>query len=76
VVILSDLQDNPPGPVSGIDVPNGVSLVLIALEPDPKYGSIKDVTVRMRLWERKPNVTVLTVNELQPGLWAGLASKR
>jgi hypothetical protein len=77
VLVLSDLLDTPPVSLEQVQVPDGVSVVLIALSPDPKYGSVKDVTARMRLWEGKANVTVLTVNELgRPGLWSELASKR
>jgi nitrate reductase gamma subunit len=76
VVVLSDLRDNPAAPVSRVEVPSDASVVLIALEPDPKYGMIKDVTARIRFWEQNSNVSVLTVDELRPGLWSELAPKR
>jgi hypothetical protein len=75
VVVLSDLRDNPAAPPSRIDVPGDASVVLIALEPDSKYGTIEDVTARLRFWEQNSNVTVLTVDELRPGLWSELAAK-
>jgi hypothetical protein len=76
VVVLSDLRDNPAAPASRIDVPSDASVVLIALEPDPKYGTIEDVTARIRFWEQNANVTLLTVDELRPGIWPELAPKR
>ena len=76
VVVLSDLRDNPPEKASRIEVPSDVSVVLVALEPDPKYGTIEDVTASIRFWEQNSNFDVLTVDELRPGLWSELASKR
>jgi hypothetical protein len=76
VVVLSDLQDNPPVPISRMDIPSNVSVVLIVLELDPKYGTIKDVTARMRFWEQNSTAAVRTVSELRPGMWSELAPKR
>jgi hypothetical protein len=75
-LIASDLLDNPSVSVAGVDIPNGTSIVLIALEPDPRFGSVTDVTARMRLWERKSHVTVLTVHEVRPGIWSSVGSRR
>jgi hypothetical protein len=76
VVVLSDLRDNPATPPSRVEVPSDASVILIALEPDPRYGTIEDVTARIRFWEQNSNFNVLTVDELRPALWTELARKR
>lgn len=76
VVVLSDLRDNPGAPTSRVEIAGDVSVVLIALPPAPEYGTLEDVAARIRFWEQNHNVTVLTVEELRPGLWSELARKR
>lgn len=67
VIALSDFVDNPKVEAATVTVPPGVSIVLVAVEPDPKYGTTEKILSRLSAWARIPGVRVVTAPELRSG---------
>jgi len=75
LVVVTDGLDNPHVSLDGVVIPDGMLMLMIMVEPDPKYGTTAEVLTRARQWERIRNMTVVTCRELYPDLWKDLAGK-
>lgn len=73
ILVITDALDNPRASLAGLTIPDGISVIIILVEPDPKYGTSEESLKQAQVWERKRNVTVVTTEELYPGLWSALA---
>jgi len=75
LLVITDGLDNPYVSLDGVAIRDGMSMLMIMVEPNLKYGTTAEVLTRAREWEQVRNVRVVTSRELYPGLWKDLSVK-